>query len=193
MQSVSYLRRGNAFSRSEREWRAEEHDLVTVGTSGAEKRFAWSDMLSVRLCAEPARGRPWRYVLELHPKRGGKIVIDNASYIGPGRFEERSSDYAAFVRASIDRLHVAKPQMRALIGETPRRYFFLLMLALLGLCGLAFTLIAVRTPLDSLPYAPLIKLAIVLAMLPVFWGWVLGHMPRGVALTDIPDRALPPA
>lgn len=192
MQAVVYSRRRSALSRGDREWRVEENDLVTVGGSGAEKRFPWRDMLSVRLCAEPARSRPWRYVLELHPKRGGKIVIDNASYLGPGRYEERSVQYAAFVRAAVDRLDAAKPGMHALIGETPKRYFFLLLLALLALGALAFALIAVRTPLDALPYAPLIKLAVVLLMLPIFWRWVLRHMPRGVPLTEIPERALPP-
>lgn len=193
MQPIVYRRRRNAFSRGERAWRVEDDALVTVGSSGAEKRFPWADMRTVRLCAEPARSRRWRYVFELQPRQGGKLVIDNAHYVGPGRYEERSESYRAFVEAALARLAAAKPDMRALIGETPKRYFLLLLAALLGLGVLAFVLIAVRTPLDQLPYAGLIKLAIVLAMLPVFWRWVLGAMPRGVALSEIPERALPPA
>lgn len=193
MQPVVYRRRRDALSRGEREWRVEEDALVSVGLSGAEKRYPWSEIQNVRLCAVPARFRRWRYVFELQPRRGGKLVIDNASYLGPGRYEERSGSYGAFVRAAIDRLHAAKPDMRALIGETPRRYFFLLLVALVVLCAAAYTLIAVPTPIDHLPYAMLIKLALVLLMLPVFWRWVLGAMPRGVALTDIPERALPPS
>ncbi len=192
MQPVIYRRRRNALSRGEREWRVEEDALVSVGGSGAEKRYAWAEMQSVRLCAEPARFRRWRYVFELRPKRGGKLVIDNAHFLGPGRYEDRSESYRAFVRAAVDRLEAVKPQMPALIGETPRRYFFLMLLALLGLGAVAFALIALRTPLDDLPYSGLVKLAIVLLMLPVFWRWVLGAMPRGVPLTEIPERALPP-
>jgi hypothetical protein len=192
MQPVVYRRKRNALSRGEREWRVEEDALVSVGSSGAEKRYPWTDIQNVRLCAVPARFRRWRYVFELQPRRGGKLVIDNASYLGPGRYEERSEAYRDFVRAALGRLSAAKPHMHALIGETPRRYFFLLLVALLALCGAAYVLIAVHTPLDDLPYAMLIKLALVLLMLPVFWRWVLGAMPRGVALTDIPERALPP-
>lgn len=192
MQPVSYHRRRNALSRGEREWRVEDDALVSVGSSGASKRFPWTEIQNVRLCAGPARSRRWRYVFELQPKRGGKIVIDNANYLGPGRYEQRSEDYRRFVEAALARLAVAKPQMRALIGETPRRYFFLLLLALLGFGALAFVMVAVRTPLDDLPFPQLIKLAIVLLMLPIFWRWVLGAMPRGVALNEIPDRALPP-
>lgn len=193
MQPVVYCRRRDALSRGEREWRVEEDALVSVGASGAEKRYPWAEMQAVRLCAAPARSRPWRYVFELQPRRGGKLVIDNANCLGPGRYEERSDAYGAFVRAAIDRLHDAKPQMRALIGETPRRYFLLLLAALIALCAAAYALIAAPTPIDHLTYAMLIKLALVLLMLPVFWRWVLGAMPRGVALTEIPERALPPS
>ncbi len=192
MQPNVYRRRRNALSRGEREWRVEEDALVTVGRSGAERRFAWADMLNARLCAEPRRSRPCRHVFELQPRIGGKLVIDNAHYLGPGRYEERSATYRAFVIAALERLAAAKPELRVLIGETPRRYFFILLAALLGLGALAYVLFALATPLDDLPYAMLIKLAIMLLMLPVFWRWVLGAMPRGVALTEIPDRALPP-
>ncbi len=192
MQPVVYRRRRNAISRSEREWRVEEDALVTVGGSGAERRFPWKDMISVRLCFEPTRFKPWRYVFELQPKRGRKIQLDNAHYLSVGRFEDRSASYTPFVQAALDRLRAEKPQMQALIGETPKRYFFLLLVALLGLGGAAFALIAFPTPLDALPFSTLIKLVIILLMLPVFWRWVLGAMPRGVALDDIPKRALPP-
>ncbi len=179
-------------SRGEREWRVEQDALVSVSSAGGERRIPWAEIQNVRLCAEPARFRRWRYVLELQPRRGGKLVIDNASYVGPGRYEERSPAYGAFVRAAIERLHAEKPDMRALIGETPRRYFMLLLGALIAFGALAFVLAVVPTPLDDLPYAALVKLAIVLLMLPIFWRWVLGAMPRGVALSEIPDRALPP-
>jgi hypothetical protein len=53
-------------------------------------------------------------------------------------------------------------------------------------------LVAVRTPLDALPNTSLIKFAIILLMLPVFWRWVIGAMPRGVSPDAIPERALPP-
>jgi hypothetical protein len=85
------------------------------------------------------------------------------------------------------------PNGRALIGETPKRYFFLLLVALLVLGALAFVLVAVPTPLDALPYVGIIKLVVILLMLPVFWRWVIKAMPRGVPPDDIPERALPPA
>jgi hypothetical protein len=78
------------------------------------------------------------------------------------------------------------------MGETPRRYYFLLLGTLVGFGVLAFALIALRTPLDALPNALAIKLGLILLMLPVFWVWVIRVMPRGVALDDIPERVLPP-
>jgi hypothetical protein len=192
MQPVIYRRRRNALSRSEREWRVEDDALVTRGGKGGERRYAWRDFVSVRLCQEPAQHRPWRYVFELQPKHQRKIVLDNAHFVARGEYEDRSASYAPFVRAAAAQLAAVNPKAQALIGETPKRYFFLLLAALLGLGGLAFALVTIRTPLDTVPYAALIKFAIILLMLPIFWRWVLGAMPRGVPLDDIPKRALPP-
>ena len=191
MHPVVYRKTRHALSRGEREWRVEDDALVAVGSTGVEKRFPWQDMQAVRLCAQPARFRRWRYVFELQPRRGAKLVIDNASYQSLGRYEERSDSYGAFVRAAIDRLRAAKPEMTALIGETPTHYFFFLLVSLIALCAAAYVLIAVRTPIDDLPYAMLIKFALVLLMIPAIWR-VLGAMPRGVAISAIPERALPP-
>jgi hypothetical protein len=182
MQPVTYRRRRNALSRSEREWIVEDDALVSRG-SGAEKRYRWKDMASVRLTAEPARDRPWRYVFELQPVHQRKIVLDNAHYEAPRTYEDRSAAYTQFVRAALARLAIENPKAQALIGETPKRYFFLLITALLALGALAF----------ALPYSGLIKFGAILLMLPVFWRWVLKAMPRGVALDAIPERALPPS
>lgn len=187
---VIYRRRRRAISRSEREWRVEADALVTCG-SGRERRYRWSDIVSVRLLHEPARSRPWRYVFELQPKHARKITIDNASYSGEGCFEERSDAFTAFVRAALASWASEHPKGRVLIGETPKRYFFLLIGALLGLGALAYVLVAVPTPLDALPYAALLKFGVILLMLPIFWRWVLRIVPRGVAPDQIPDRALP--
>lgn len=178
-------------SRSEREWRVEADALVTQGVRG-ERRYRWKDIVSVRLYAEPARGRPWRYVFELQPEHQRKVVIDNAHYVGPREYEDRSASYSPFVRAATAALGAANPKARALMAETQKRYFFLLIGALIGLGALAFVLVAVRTPFDYLPYSGMVKFGIILLMLPVFWRWVLGSMPRGVPLDQLPERALPP-
>lgn len=193
MKALIYRRRHNALSRGEREWRIEEGGLVSVGASGHERRWAWKDFISVRLCHEPTRMKPWRYTFEAQFKNGQKAFIDNGHYVGPGRFEDRSEAYTPFVRALLSRLGAANPKLRALIGETQKRYFFLMLGSLIALCVLAYVLIAVRTPLDALPFANGIKLVLVLAMLPVFWRLVVRALPRGVALDAIPERALPPS
>lgn len=188
---VTYRRRGGAISRNEREWRVEDDALVSCGGSGREKRYRWCDIASVRLLHDPARARAWRYVFELQPKHERKIIIDNAHYLGARDFEERSESFTPFARAAIARWAATHPKGRVLIGETPKRYFFLLIGALLGLGLLAYILVAVRTPLDALPYANLVKFGIILLMLPIFWRSVLKIVPRGVAPNEIPDRAFP--
>jgi len=192
MQAIAYRRRRGATSRGEREWRAEDEALVSRGPTGRIRRYPWKDFVSVRLYCEPAQGRPWRYVFELQPRHSGRIEIDNAHFLSRGRYEDRSAAYTPFVQDALRRIAAANPKARALMGETPKRYFFLLLTALLGIGALAFALIAVPTPLDGLAYAAPIKLGIVLATLPLFWGWVLRSMPRGVPLDQVPERVLPP-
>lgn len=186
-----YRRRHNAFSRGEREWRVEDGALSSIGVSGHARRWAWNDFVSVRLCREPTRLKPWRYVFEAQFKNGQKVVIDNGHYVGPARFEERSESYTPFICALLAKLHAANPKLRALTGETPKRYFALMLFALLGLGAFAFAVIAIPTPFDAQRFAGVAKLLIVLAMVPVFWGLVARAMPRGVSLDSVPDHALP--
>ena len=165
---------------------------MSTSASGREQRVPWHDVISVRLCSEPHRSKPWRYVFKLQQKNGRKIEIDNAHFVKMGSFEERSGDYKNFVRAALARVAAANPKAKALIGETPRRYFFLLLGGLLGLIALSYALLVVRTPLDQYQFAPLVKFAVIVLMLPIFWRWIFGAIPRGVALNEIPERALPP-
>lgn len=192
MPPVVYRRRRNALTQAEREWRVEEDALVTRGASGRERRLAWEDVASVRLSFAPTRLKPWRYLFSIQHRDGRRTMLDNAHYLGFARFEDRSDTYTPFVRAALARIAAANPKARALIGETAKRYFLLLLTALIGLGAVAFVLIALPTPFDHLPFVALIKLGLVLAMLPLFARWVIGAMPRGVALDAIPERALPP-
>jgi hypothetical protein len=188
---VQYSRRNGAMSRGERVWRVEPDALVSRSASGRERAIPWREIVSVRLCHEPARKRPWRYVCELQPKHSRKIVIDNAHYAGEGVYQDRSETYTPFVRAIVQRLAATKPGTRVLIGETPKRYFVLLIASLLALAAVAFALIALPTPFDDVPYANLVKFAVIVLMLPFFWRWVIGITPRGVAPDAVPERALP--
>ena len=192
MEPVQYVSRWGAISRGAREWSVEDDALVTRGASGHERRYRWKDIVSVRLYHEPTRSKPWRYVFELQPKHKRKIEIDNGHFLGGSEYEDRSATYTPFVRAALAQLARANPKAQALIGETPKRYFFLLLCALVLLCALAFGLVTVPTPLDAWPYASLAKLGVILLMLPIFWRWVLRAMPRGYPLDAIPERALPP-
>jgi hypothetical protein len=189
---TTYRRRSGVVARGEREWRVEADALVSRAASGREQRVPWREVIAVRLCSEPHRNKPWRYVFELQQRNGRKIEIDNAHFVSFGSFEERSGEYRSFVRAALARVATENPKAKALLGETPKRYFFLVLSGLVAIIAVAYLLIAVRTPLDNYGFAPLVKFALIVLMLPIFWRWIFGAMPRGVALDAIPDRALPP-
>jgi hypothetical protein len=191
MHPITYQRRPSRLSSGERAWRVDDDALVSICPAGKQRRLAWDEIVSLRLCHEPARGRPWRYVFALQPKHGPRTEIDNAHFV-QGGYEDRSASFTPFVRAAIARVHAGNPKARALIGETPKRYFFLLLGVLVAIATLAITLTLVRTPLDALAYATPIKLALVLLTVPILWQ-VIRAMPRGLALDAIPERALPPA
>ncbi|MFZ2030959.1 MAG: hypothetical protein WAU68_11665 [Vitreimonas sp.] len=166
--------------------------LVMVSPSGGEKRTAWKDVIGVRLYHEQLRNRPWRYAFELHTKQGARIVIDNAHCQNARQFEDRSASYTPFVRAALAHIAEANPKARLLIGETQKRYFFLMLFALFAVAALAMALLLIPTPLDATPYAAPVKFGLILLLLPVFWLGVLRSMPRGAPLDAVPDRALPP-
>lgn len=189
---VVYRRRRNALSRAEREWRAERDALVTKGGSGRERRWPWRDVISVRLRHDPARDRPWRYTFQLQFKQGHKVSLDNAHFVSTGVYEDRSAAYTAFALAALDRLHATNPKLRALSGETQKRYFFLALTGLLVMGGAAYALIALPTPFDGMPSGNLIKLGILALMLPVFWILMLRAFPRGAPLDALPAHVLPP-
>lgn len=192
MQPVIHRTRTSAKARGEREWRVDEKTLTTHIGAGREKRFRWSEFVSVRLYHEPERGRPFRYVFELKPHNRRTILIDNVHAREDGGFENRSDSYTPFVRAVLARIALENPKARVLLGETQKRYFFLLLAALAAFCALAFALIVIPTPFDAWPYASPAKLVLILLMVPVFGRWVLGSLPRGVPLDAVPERALPP-
>jgi hypothetical protein len=191
MQPVIYRRRRGVIPSGEREWRAEADALVTCGSSGRERKLAWRDVQSVRLYADPARGRPWRYVFEIQPKQGQRVTIDNAHLVERGLYEERSATYTPFVRAALAQIAEKNPRVRALLAETQKRYFFLLFAGLISFCALAVALVA-PTPLDGWAYGGLLKLAVIAIMLPAFVFGILRALPRGVPLNEVPDRAFPP-
>lgn len=192
MEPVIYRRRRGVIPSGEREWRAEEDALVTRGASGRERRLAWRDVASVRLYADPAPGRPWRYVFEIQPKQGQRVSIDNAHLIERGSYEDRSAGYTPFVRAALQQINEMNPRVRALLAETQKRYFFLLLAGLISFCALALALLA-PTPLDDWAYGGLVKLVVIAVMLPAFMFGILRALPRGVPLNEVPDRAFPPA
>jgi len=191
MEPVIYSRRARERAKGEREWRVEDDALVTRLGEGRERRVKWREIVSVRLYHEPAKHRAFRYVFELKPHNKPTIEIDNTS-AADGGFEDRSAQYTLFVRAALARIAAAKPDVRLLLGETQKRYFFLLIGALLAFCALAFALIVIPTPLDQTSFSAPLKLVLILLMIPIFGRWVLGSLPRGVPLDQVPERALPP-
>ena len=191
-QTITYRRRRGRVSRGEREWRIGDDALVMTSPSGGEKRTPWKDVIGVRLYHEELRSRPWRYAFELHTRQGDRIVIDNAHCLGARQYEDRSASYTPFVRAALAHIAEANPKARLLIGETQKRYFFLMLVALLAVAALALAVMLIPTPLDATPFAAPVKLGAILLLLPVFWFGVLRSMPRGAPLDAIPERALPP-
>lgn len=191
--SVSkYSQRKSAISSGQREWRIEPDALVVHGTRKEKGRVRWADVACVRLGPAPTRLKPWRYIFELRVRDGRAITIDNAHWLRFAAYEDRSSDFTPFVLNALRRIEAANPKARALVGDACWRHNAYLVLALAGLAAAATALILAPTPLDALPGAWLIKLALVLLMLPAFAFWILKAFPRGAALHNLPETALPP-
>lgn len=188
---MSYSTRRNFFEKAECEWRVEDDALVMHNADGSEMRCPWKDLRRVQLSFAPTQWKPWRYVFALYFWGFGRIEIDNAHFKGIGDFEDRSSSYVPFVREVLAKIAVAAPQTKVHAGYNTASYVFNVLIVAVAFLGLVLVVFLLPLPFDAWPAIAFVKLPIIAAMLPLFFSWLRRARPRDVAISDIPEDALP--
>lgn len=187
---LTYSKRKNLFEKGEREWRLEDKALVARDTKGAEQRYPFDQVKSVRLSFTPTNNTPFRHVTIIGMKDGRKVEFDNVHFAGVATFEDRSATYTPFARETVERIAKYSPTAEAHQGAPMGGYIGLIVLMVLVFAVLGLALLIV--PVGDWSGIVWVKIGILLLFLPMLWQWVRKARPRGMKLTDIPADALPP-
>lgn len=188
---MSYNTRRNFFEKAECEWRVEDDALVMRTAVGGEIRYPWKNLRRVQLSFAPTQWKPWRYVFALNFWGQPRLVIDNAYFEGIGDFRDRSAAYVPFVREALAKIAVTAPQAKVHAGYNTASYVFNVLIVVAAFLGLALVVFLLPLPLDAWPAIAFVKLPIIAALLPLFFRWLRRARPRDVAISDIPEDALP--
>lgn len=174
-------------------WRLLPDALELTGGPGAEpglvQRFAYRDMVQVRLSYRPSRFDTGRYACGLALRSGQHLTIVSTHYAGVASFEDRAASYTPFVRELIGRIAAANPQARFRGGRHPAAY-----LAEHGfLLAMIVVLLLVLLEVGVLPFGDIVmvKLGIVLATLPLAFVYARRNWPRTFDPRAIPADVLP--
>lgn len=175
---IDYAKRENVFEKAERRWIVDADGLHHLYPGRPEAVLPWNAVREIRLTFAPTRMKAWRHKLTLRTG-AATWIIDNGHYRGVGDFEDRSDRFSPFVLACVERVREAAPGATARLGSAPLAYWaqLIFVTAMFGL--LALVLIALPTTWSAFVW---IKFALILAMLPVLFSWVIRSWPRKVAL-----------
>ena len=129
MDEPSYRFRATMFTK-ETAYRAGA-DALSWGDNGAEGRLAYTDIRKVRVYGAPGMpfgGASKQVRCVLRPRRGRPIVLGNQSFIGVGRFEDRSAAFYPFAAALTERIANANPQIVFVKGMPGALFVFWMIL-----------------------------------------------------------------
>ena len=104
-------------------WRLEDDSLVLQGgpaaTADSVLRFAYRDIVELRLSYAPSRVDDARYRCDVRMRSGQQIAIMSTHYVGFADFENRAASYVPFVRALVGRVARTNPAARFRSGKNP--------------------------------------------------------------------------
>jgi len=175
--TVVYRKRENLFENGECEWRVEDDALVRTAPGGAQTRLNWADVRSLRVRFSPSTAKPWLHQFSIETA-SGSATIDNCQFAGIAQFEDRSADYAPFVRAALERIAVLAPGAQVHVGSTPFAFWGSLAFMTACFALLIFVLIAIPLP-APLPVTIAVKLGVIVYGLFLLPRWIRRNWPRG--------------
>ncbi|MCB1498475.1 MAG: hypothetical protein KDK07_01595 [Bauldia sp.] len=185
---VSYAFRPNAFGGTRTyqltvdalTWTDEGHPLDGV---------FFDDIAEVRLAYAPSRIARNRYRTQVIFRPGGMTEFTNMSYAGFADFEDRSDDYAAFVRALHRRLAAIDPQPAFRKGSSVAGYLASILITVLIFAGLVVAALMLFN--WGGPWIAIVKIAIILFFIPTLLRYLRRSTPATYDPRDLPADALP--
>jgi hypothetical protein len=190
---ASYMKRQAVGDPAEWVYQIDPQGFFVRDAQGVVQKAHWTDLVELRLAQAPSKDRPFRHVTVVVHRNGRTWAIDNVSAISAAEYEDRSPDYAPFIRALFAEIGQRAPYARVKRGNSFLGYWSIVVaIGLLVAIG-AGLLIAV--PVTGAPalVSGLLKLALLFLFVIPLWGWLADIRPRGVRISQLPDSAYPTA
>ncbi len=191
MKEDIYHKRQTLFDKTDWEWRLKIDALIECSGTGKTRTIRWVDISKIRLCFAPTRFKPWRFYCRLHSVQGDVVEIDNVDTCGVGDFKNTDVLFVPFIRALLDRVALARPDLKVRLGEDPVHYLFHLLFVTGSFALLILTIIVLPVPFAFWPGTALIKAGFMLLCVPVLGKWAMRGFPRSVRITEVLPRHLP--
>jgi hypothetical protein len=156
---------------------------------GGAARFPYGEIAELRMLFDPTRFDAQRHRCDVMMRDGTRISLWSTHYVAVGEFEDRGASYRPFVRALVARAAAASPACRFRAGKRPLVYWAELVFLLLMAALLVFVLALVGG--SSLSDLVLVKLALVVAMVPLLLRYVRKNRPRAFDPPAMPADVLP--
>ena len=169
--------------------------LVPWGLDRIEKggpaRFPYRAIKELRLTFEPVQPDDTRHKCEVKLTNGERTGIYSVHFSGMNSFEDRAATYVPLVHGLVARVAAANPDCRFWSGKPALAYWFQIGLILV----LVLALVGVITFLTGFNFSDLalVKLAVIVAFIPVMILYVRKNKPRRFDPAAVPEDALPKA
>lgn len=142
----------------------------------------------VRLYYKPGRINNFNFMCDISYK-GELYQIKSSHYVDFGKFENRNSQYAAFIRSLVKTIDKENPSTQLLAGYTGLRYALYMIISLGGVFLIAFSLILFPIPMGGI----LLILRLLLILYLTYYSIIVmkNNQPRKIVNGLIPDDAIP--
>lgn len=191
MATVEYQKRNDLFKDTSHRWQAGDEGILETAPGKPDRLIRWEDVTDMRLQYAPTRFKRWRHVFSLNTAKGERMEIDNVHFRGVADFEDRSAEYAAFVREALARFALRFPKKRLGLGASPASYIFQVLWMGIAFYFLVMVLLVFPLPVGSAAAGIAIKLALISFFLPTVVRWVIKSFPRQVRVDEVPETAFP--
>jgi hypothetical protein len=190
---VSYSKRQAVGDAAEWVYQIDPQGFFVRDGRGQVRRAHWTDLVELRVGAAPLKDRPWRHVTTVVQRNGSQWEIDNVGAVTAVEFEDRSPDYAPFVRALVAKLRETTPYARVKRGHTFFGYWSIV--AAVGLLLALGVLAVILIPIEGgSPLAiGLAKLGLLALLIVPVCSWLAELRPRGVRVDQAPESMFPSA
>jgi hypothetical protein len=146
-------------------------EAITWLEGNRQIKIDYADVGSVKLVSYGSFGG-MQTQCTLRAKPGGKLKLRSHSYVSLGLFEDRSEDFAAFVRELFRRIHAANSSAKFRAGSTGAWIVWLVLLVMM--LGIFALVIASLLEGSSLPAGAMGSITALVIFLPLAW-----HLVRG--------------